>query len=79
MARRLSPSEAGRLAQETKIAKADTERDKEGHNIGWPHLDSRGVCVCYCKRCLGPDGCICVSCTGIGHVNCARATEKVAA
>lgn len=60
-------------ANSDRIAKADTLIDKEGHNVGWPHIGYKGNCLCVCRRCFGAAGCICRECAGKDHVNCRRA------
>lgn len=48
-------------------------KDKEGHNLGWPHYDKKGNCLCYCSRCMGTGGCICKFCAGHNHSGCKQA------
>lgn len=63
------------MARTKDIEMADSHksaRDKEGHNIGWPHYDRKGNCLCYCRRCFGPGGCIDRWCAGHNHANCAN-------
>lgn len=66
-------------ASELDLARADNlKKDKSSHEIGWPHFARNGNCICNCKHCIGPSGCICNSgCAGIGHVNCPNGSEKV--
>jgi hypothetical protein len=61
------------MASTKDIEMADARRpdkDKEGHNLGWPHYDRKGNCICLCWRCFGSWGCICKGCTGHNHANC---------
>jgi hypothetical protein len=62
------------VARSKDIEMADSHKsakDKEGHNLGWPHYDRRGNCLCYCPRCFGSAGCIDRHCAGHNHQNCA--------
>ena len=57
------------------IAQADRlKKDRDSHEIGWPHFDRKGNCLCTCKFCFGTAGCICKTrCQGHNHANCEHA------
>lgn len=44
---------------------------------GFPHLNGRnGACMCHQSCCNGVNGCICRSCSGIGHSGCKWAQHR---
>jgi hypothetical protein len=62
------------MARTIDLERADAHRpdkNKDGHNLGWPHYDRYGNCLCYCWRCFGSAGCIDRHCAGHNHANCA--------
>lgn len=63
------------MARLIDIARADAhKKDKSSHDIGWPHHDSKGNCLCKCVHCFSrTSGCICSGCEGHNHANCPRA------
>lgn len=49
----------------------DRERGRPHGVAGFPHLNSNTkACMCTGPCCFGKNGCMCHSCSGVGHVGC---------